>query len=560
MTKFCMRLCAHIQPQTCSEIPRHNSHDLVIHLSVGAIKLAKDTMEVLSQKGMEFQSIQLFISTSWGKDFKGKILKNYTRETYKKQLKESVFKQEFWLFNTHEEFLIDIPVSALVGDDDWRSGNLYIQLAFNYFDYKKAKRYDGHQQQRIATLILMMPKYIETDGPVEWLPFGQFFGQADRRDAAAMANSHKMPPQLRMRYLVLREGKADEEKRKVKALHHYELHQSVGEAALAAVKSIMPGYMAKKIDTLAEDVTQQAVDIVILDTLSGCIRELFHGRDVMDELNLSSCLVDDDGVQELLHWFHGLHTLNLANCTLVRPSTLAKWADRLQNLVHLDLSFTKEEYQPEAYLELVLSCPHLETLNVCANLGVTDAAILQIPEYMPFLSSLNLSGCKNISSMGFTFLSEATSLTRLKLGGCDKVSEKAFLQMISGLTNLTKLNASDLSLMTDKCVHKLMTTCSHINSINVCNNMLLTSESLSIFARFGHGLQSLHIGGNSSYNSEALGQLIVNAEGLVKLKMTGCDGLTDDALIQLAEHGVRAIKVSFLAIEVLTDSCSTYKK
>jgi hypothetical protein len=524
----------------CSEITRHDSHDLVIHLSVGALKLTKDTMEVLSEKGMEFESIEMTVSTSWGKDFKSKKFKNYTRDTYRKKLKESVFKQEFWLFRMYEEFLIDIPLSAVNGDDDWRSANLYIQLAFNYFDYKRAKKGHGHQQQKIATLILLMPKYVETDGPVEWLAFGNFVGQADKRDAVAMAKSHKMPPQLRMRYRILRNVKADAAKQKVKALHHYEYHTSVGAAALGAIQSILPGYMAKKIDLLAEDVIDEVFTQVVLGTLNECVRDLFHGLNIMDELNLSGCLIDDDSVYELLHWFDGLKTLNLADCPLVCPSTVAKWSCHLKSLEHLDLSHTKEEFVPESYLELVMSCPNLVSVNFSACLGLTDAAILQIPLYVPFLASLNLSGCKNISDMGFTFLSDATSLTRLKISGCGHASENAILKMIRGLTNLTKLNLSDMSFMTDKCVHAFMTTCPGLKRINVSNDMQLTADALRIFARFGQGLQSLNIGGNSNYESEALGELVISAEGLAKLKLAGCVGLTDDALIKLADHGVKA--------------------
>ena len=95
-----------------------------------------------------------------------------------------------------------------------RSGNLYMQLAFNYFDYTKAKRNQssyagksrmraggekrravgrnvhlyshwheemwfctctGYQQQKIATLTLSLPVNVQTDGPVEWVSCNAHF-------------------------------------------------------------------------------------------------------------------------------------------------------------------------------------------------------------------------------------------------------------------------------------------------------------------------------------------------------------------------------------------------
>ena len=64
--------------------------------------------------------------------------------------------------------------------------------------------------------------------------------------------------------------------------------------------------------------------------------------------------------------------------------------------------------------------PLLSTICVC-QLSVTDAAILEMPESTPKLSSLNLRGCKNFSEMGLTFLKTATSLTCLKIAGCNQV-------------------------------------------------------------------------------------------------------------------------------------------
>ena len=62
---------------------------------------------------------------------------------------------------------------------------------------------------------------------------------------------------MRIRYRAVREAKIEELHRKIKAYHHYEMHNSVGDQAWAALQSIMPGYLSKKVDVLADDVVKQ---------------------------------------------------------------------------------------------------------------------------------------------------------------------------------------------------------------------------------------------------------------------------------------------------------------
>jgi hypothetical protein len=179
---------------------------------------------------------------------------------------------------------------------------------------------------------------------------------------------------------------------------------------------------------------------------------------------------------------------------------------------------------------------------------VTDAAVLQVADFCEFLQSLNLRGCKSITGMGFTFLKQATSLTRLKVGGCDQISERAFADTIVGLSNLTKLDASDLDGLSDSSVEIMLSSCPKLKSVNVNNNMMLTSKTLDCFARYGQGIASLSIGGNANFDDEAMKNMLVHAESLIKLKMSGCVSLTDATLQSITHYGA--------ALEYL-DICQT---
>ena len=141
---------------------------------------------------------------------------------------------------------------------------------------------------------------------------------------------------------------------------------------------------------------------------------------------------------------------------------MSKWAHKLGSLTDLDLHNTKSDLEganTQAFQDLFAQCRQLVTVNFSGCLGLSDAAVLQVPDFCLFLQSLNLRGCKSMSGMGFTFLKQATSLTRLKLGGCDQITERAFAHTISGLSNLTKLDASDLDGLSDSGVELMLKSC-----------------------------------------------------------------------------------------------------
>jgi hypothetical protein len=555
-------LCARLHPKgekfttRCRDVKRKSNDDLQIHLSVGALKIAKDTMEVLNQKGHEFTSIQLTVSTSWGVDYKSKCFTAYSRELHQKQLKESVFKQVVWLFATNEEFVIPIPKKAIVDDNDWKSSNVVISAEFFYFDYVRAARQgqsSGYQSQRVASLTLMMPDNVETDGPVEWLAFAQFMGQPDRilltTDKRAVTESPKMPPQLRMRYRIIRRSEIARVKNAIKVFHHYEMSHSVGEKAWQLIQRFVPGYLSTKIDALADDVLTQVIELIMLDCINMCIDSLFSGTEGMEYLDLSGCDIDDDCVEELMLAFAGsLRTLKLSDCPCVRPNTVANWVEQLAGLTELDVSMTKDLTDAEAFHDFISCCPHLVSVDFTKCPGLTDGALLHVPACTPSLTNMNLRGCRNFTDTGFLFLKDATALTSLKIAGCIQLSDRAFSATITRLVNLTKIDVSNLSLLNDSCVQCLMTKCPVLRSINLFNNMLLTSHSLHILAEHGHGLQSLNIGANANFDDLSLERFLIQAESLVKLKLRGCVSLTDAVLPKIADHGA--------SLELL-DVCNT---
>ena len=542
-------LCERLHPKgehatiRSREVTRRSNDDLKLHLSIGALKIAKGTMEVLSQKGFQFTSIQIKVTTSWGDDYFSKHLTNFTRELHQKQMKESIFKQEVWLFVAHEDFLITIPRRELVSKEDWKSASLVISLEFFYYDYVRAARFGtaaGYQSQRVASLTLLMPENVETDGPVEWLACAQFLGQPDKLQGernSAVTQSPKMPPQFRMRYRAVREAEIKRAKAANSAFQRYQTQVSVGEKAWAMLQSFMPGRLTSKIETLAEDIIDQVEESVVLEAMADAIGDMFSGLDDMDCLDLSSCDIDEDCMNEMLLCFDHLRTLRLSDCRRVRPSVLLPWVDRLTHLTDLDLSLTHDEAAGETFHEIIMNCPHLATVNFAKCRGWTDGAILHLSKRTPHLSSMNLRGCENFTDMGFTFLSKHTALMSLKISGCIQLSERSFAMTIPGLTNLTKLDASNLNFFSDDNVIQLLTPCSEIQSLNLYNNMLLTSRALEAIADLGHRLQNLNLGGNANYGDKSLGNLVIKAEALVKLKLSGCVGLTNALLAFIAKFG-----------------------
>lgn len=66
-----------------------------------------------------------------------------------------------------------------------------------------------------------------------------------------------------------------------------------------------------------------------------------------------------------------------------------------------------------------------------------------------WLTYLDVSDCKNITNSGVKALRNVANLKVLKLGGCDRVREKALMKLIHTLGKLRDLDLRDLELADD---------------------------------------------------------------------------------------------------------------
>lgn len=218
-------------------------------------------------------------------------------------------------------------------------------------------------------------------------------------------------------------------------------------------------------------------------SLSGCeeitddgllyIAEHFPDLTVLD---LSNTKVTDDGIQAIAKHCKKLTHLDLQRCTNITGTSIEVVAEHCSNITALYLNgcfqITITGIQnkkplieplisvrrPQDIGTYLLQLTQLTELGL-GNSGIVDDDLELIGEHLSkltildlsdtkitgtglhhlkdmSLTTLNLSGCENISDVGLTYL--PTSLTELHLVGCSKITNAA-LEFLPRFTQLTKL-------------------------------------------------------------------------------------------------------------------------
>jgi Leucine Rich repeat len=102
---------------------------------------------------------------------------------------------------------------------------------------------------------------------------------------------------------------------------------------------------------------------------------------------------------------------------------------------------------------ITATCNHCESLNL-SNTDITDQDIKNLVENLPYLKSLNLSGCKNITHQGLIHLQTLPSLQSLGLSECTQITDQG-LKYLKDLPSLQSLNLFSCKKITNQGIERL---------------------------------------------------------------------------------------------------------
>ncbi|RZB61482.1 receptor-like protein EIX2 [Glycine soja] len=247
----------------------------------------------------------------------------------------------------------------------------------------------------------------------------------------------------------------------------------------------------------------------------------------IEHLDLSYNNFEGSHIPELMGSFTNLRYLNLSDCSFVGsiPSDLGK----LTHLLSLDLgsnyylhgqipyqlgNLTDLQYLDLSYNDLHGELPYqlgnlsqLRYLDLAGGNSFSGALPFQIGN-LPLLHSLGLGGNFDVKSKDAEWLTNLSSLTRLKLSLLHNLSSSHhWLQMISKLIpNLRELRLVDCSL-SDTNIQSLFYPLSNFSTaltiLDLSSNKL-TSSTFQLLSNFSLNLQELYLGHNNIVLSSPL--------------------------------------------------------
>jgi F-box/leucine-rich repeat protein 14 len=265
----------------------------------------------------------------------------------------------------------------------------------------------------------------------------------------------------------------------------------------------------------------------------------------LETLNMGWCEWATDKAIEALSQCSSLTMLHLDSAT-VTDVGLAKMS-KLSKLMGLDISNSFSFSGPG--LSSVLSIGGLQQLTSlrlfkCA--AVTDPCLTQIAK-LPFLTSLDLTDCRNISADGVAKLSDAKELRRLFLNGCHLAD--AFSIPVAGLPALEEFSISSLEDSALSAMGKV----GKLRTLKVADCSNITDGGLTALAR-----GSLRMVGLNLRRCEQLTDVgvldVCRLVALKRLKVDGCVQLTDAAACAIVKACPLLESVAFSGCRRLTDA------
>ncbi|XP_042447555.1 uncharacterized protein LOC122032340 isoform X2 [Zingiber officinale] len=223
--------------------------------------------------------------------------------------------------------------------------------------------------------------------------------------------------------------------------------------------------------------------------------------------------------------------------------------------------------------------PSLTRLNLKGAYRLSDDGLNAVVASAPSLSSINLSECPLLTSMGIINLADklGTVLTELYIDGCQNVDAMAILPALKKVNHLEVLSVGGLQSVCDKFVHQLIPICgSHMRELALAgcddeaiaafleasggslaelslNNVAKVAEqtALAISRRCCSTLYSLDLSFCREMTDEALGLIVDNCSSLRFLKLFGCTQVTE---VFFNGHSNSSLKVIGPKGQLLDDS------
>ncbi|XP_071358182.1 F-box and leucine-rich repeat protein 13 isoform X2 [Trachinotus anak] len=225
----------------------------------------------------------------------------------------------------------------------------------------------------------------------------------------------------------------------------------------------------------------------------------------------------------------GLCRLHAAECPRMTDTSLKSVAT-LKNLQYLDISLcNKVSDAGIKYLTEGSSVTKLRELNVSHCSHITDISVMRIAQRLCKLHHLNLSYCERLTDMSLEWLS-GSSICSLDMSGCN-IQDQG-LAAVEGI-RLRKLILAECVYITDIGIEKLCKNVRDLEHVDVSHCVALSDPAIRAISFYCTGLVTLRMSGCPKMTDMAVQYLTSGSRYLRELDVSGCVRLTDRTLRHL---------------------------
>ncbi|KAK2645929.1 hypothetical protein Ddye_021124 [Dipteronia dyeriana] len=287
-------------------------------------------------------------------------------------------------------------------------------------------------------------------------------------------------------------------------------------------------------------------------------------------LNIESCSkIGNEGMQAIGKFCPKLQSISIKDCPLVRDHAISSLLSsassvltkvKLQGLNITDFSLAVIGHYGKAVTSLMLSglrnvtekgfwvmgnalgLPKLISLTIASCGGITDVSLEAIGKGCTNLKQMCLRKCCFLSDDGLVaFARSAGSLEILQVEECNRVSESGIIGVLSNCAAKLK------SLALVKCMRikdmalgiPIPSPSNSLRSLSIRNCPGFGNGSLAMLGKLCPQLQLVDLSGLCGLTNVGILPLLESCEtGLVKVNLSGCLNLTDEAVLALTRiHG-----------------------
>ncbi|XP_023284076.1 F-box/LRR-repeat protein 13 [Seriola lalandi dorsalis] len=225
----------------------------------------------------------------------------------------------------------------------------------------------------------------------------------------------------------------------------------------------------------------------------------------------------------------GLNRLHAAECPRMTDTSLKSVAT-LRDLHYLDISLChKVSDVGIKYLTEGSSVTKLRELNVSHCSHITDISVMRIAQRLCKLRHLNLSYCKRLTDMSLEWLS-GSSICSLDISGCN-IQDQGLAAVEE--IRLRKLILAECVYITDIGIEKLCKNVRDLEHVDVSHCVALSDPAIRAISFYCTGLVTLRMSGCPKMTDVAVQYLTSGSRYLRELDVSGCVLLTDRTLRHL---------------------------